>query len=302
LFFFFFKFKENLWLQIATSTLNNVPLPPFAIQQQMQLQQQQQPIPANLAATSQLAFLHQQLNVFIEMIAFRFKHLTFTHRTTMITLLNQLFSFKQQQQPQGSGGGQQAQQGQQQQAGQLRTDQINYIKHPIIYLNTQSAILKLLSSFNGTEFYEFLNSIYTNTKHSPIYFVNADTEEISKAVIFLIARAVQLTASDMHPLENKDKEDPVRSTLREIMKTTQVYFHDYVLQYFPRVLQEFFVKEQQQQHHIGDSSSNKQYKTQLRMKVDEDYKRFLDCRHETQVHIIFQNNPLNAHTLLWYNI
>jgi hypothetical protein len=269
-----------------------VPLPPYALQQQAQLQQQQQPIPANLGAATQLTFLHQQLNLLIELICFRLKHLTFTHRTTFLTMLNNLFNFKQQQQQQQ----QQNQQGQQQpQQGQLRTDQINFVKHPIVFVNAQCAMLKLLTSFNGPDFYEFLNSIHVTTKHSPVFFINQDSEEISKAVVLLIARAVQLTSSDLYPLENKDKDDPIRAILRDIVKTTPIYFHDYVLQYFPKLIQEFFAKEQQ---HLGDSSI-KQYKAALKNKVDEDYKRFLDCRHETQVHIIFQNNPLNAHTLLW---
>jgi hypothetical protein len=283
--FNFIQFNlENVWNVIVSSSLSNVPLPPYAIQQQIQLQQQQQPIPANLGASTQLTFLHQQLNLLIEIISFRLKHLTFTHRTTFLTMLNNLFNFKQQQQPQ-----------QQPQQAQLRNEQINYIKHPVIYVNTQCAMLKLLTSFNGPDYFEFLNSIHVTTKHSPVYFINQDSEEISKAVILLIARAVQLTSSDLYPLENKDKDDPIRAILREIVKTTPVYFHDYVLQYFPKLVQEFFAKEQQ---HMGDSSI-KQYKSALKMKVDEDYKRFLDCRHETQVQIIFQNNPLNAHTLLW---
>ena len=55
------------------------------------------------------------------------------------------------------------------------------------------------------------------------------------------------------------------------MKTTPIYFHDYVLQHFPKIIQDYFIKEQQ---HLGDSS-NVQYKIALKMKVEEDWKRFL---------------------------
>lgn len=65
-------------------------------------------------------------------------------------------------------------------------------------------------------------------------------------------------------------------------------------------MQDFFLREQSQTNketfHVD--SSNKNYKVLLKRRVEEDYKRFLDCRHETQAQAIFQNNQISAHTLL----
>lgn len=102
-------------------------------------------------------------------------------------------------------------------------------------------------------------------------------------------------------MENKEKDEPLRSLLREIMQKTPIYFHDYVLEFFPKIIQDFFVKEQQQMRPdtFYTDSSNKQYKLALKKKVDEDFSRFLECRHETQAQGLFhQTNPLSAHTLL----
>jgi hypothetical protein len=86
-----------------------------------------------------------------------------------------------------------------------------------------------------------------------------------------------LLASDLFPLENKEKDDALKSLLREIMKTTPIYFHSYVTDSFPKVIQDFFVKEQLQtkQETLYADSSNKNYKIYLKKKVEEDYKRFL---------------------------
>jgi len=54
-------------------------------------------------------------------------------------------------------------------------------------------MLKLLSSFSGSDFYELLNSIYSNSKHGPKYFINPESEEINKAIVIVIARAIHLT-------------------------------------------------------------------------------------------------------------
>ncbi len=95
----------------------------------------------------------------------------------------------------------------------------------------------------------------------------------------------------MQPLENKDKDDSLRNLLREIMKTTPIYFHQHVIDYFPPVIKEFFEKEQQPKPEtIYADSSNKKYQFFLKQKVEEDYKKFLDCKHESQAQAIFQNS------------
>lgn len=286
--------KENWWNIIANSTPANLPLPIAALQQHMQLQQQQMQIPPNLGLNQQIAFLNQQLNALIELVAYRIKHLSFSHRTSLFGLLNGLFNFqsKSQQQQQAQSQGQPGQPAQPQQQSQ-RTDTVNFIKHPIIYMNVHCAMLKIFNSFYGTDFYELISSL--NSK--AMGFINTESEELNKAFVILVARAFQFTSSDTYPLDNKDREEPVRVVLREVSKATPIHFHDHVLQYFPKFMQDFLQKEQQQ-HMIGDSS-NKQYKAALSRKVEEDYKKFLDCRHESQVPNIFQNSPIQAHTILW---
>lgn len=95
---------ENVWQVLITTSLNNLPMPP---------QQHQLGMPNNFNSSLQATFLYQQVNLLIELIGFRLKHLSFTHRTTFLYLLNNLFS-NQNQQP--------------------RNDQINFIRHPQIYI------------------------------------------------------------------------------------------------------------------------------------------------------------------------
>ncbi len=53
-------------------------------------------------------------------------------------------------------------------------------------------MLRLLSSFTGSDHYELLNSILASTKHGPKYYINPD-EEINKAIVIVIARSIHLT-------------------------------------------------------------------------------------------------------------
>ena len=60
------------------------------------------------------------------------------------------------------------------------------------------------------------------------------------------------------------------------MKATPIHFHEHIVEHFPKVLQDFFNREQQlRNEHFYVDSSNKQYKLYLKRRVDEDYKRFL---------------------------
>ncbi len=181
-------FSQNVWQFLIAANLNHLALPINLGQQQQQVQ------------LVQMQFLYQQMNMLIELIGFRLKHLSFTHKTTFLLNLNNLFTNVAQASSLSTSGPaqgqQQAQQSQSQQAQstQQRTDSINFTKHPQIYLNAHCAMLKLLSSFNGSDYYEFLNSITASSKHAPKYFLNPESEEINKAIVMLIARAVHLTS------------------------------------------------------------------------------------------------------------
>ena len=137
-------------------------------------------------------------------------------------------------------------------------------------------MIKLLLSFTGSDHYELLNSILAATKHGPKYFINPD-EEINKAIVIVIARAIHLTSSDLSPLDNKDKEDALKNIFRDIMKITPIYFPDYMIQHFPKVMHDFFANEQVQirNERIYIDSSFITYKNELKKKVDDDYKSFL---------------------------
>jgi len=184
-------FSQNAWQFLIAANLNQLALPNNVGQQQQQVQ------------LVQMQFLYQQMNMLIELFGFRLKHLSFTHKTTFLLNLNNLFTSGAQASNSSTSGqqGQQSQQSQSQQpqaqqsqSTQQRTDSINFTKHPQIYLNAHCAILKLLSSFNGSDYYELLNSITASTKHAPKYFINPESEEINKAIVLLIARAVHLTS------------------------------------------------------------------------------------------------------------
>ena len=88
-----------------------------------------------LSVQTQSVFVHQQLNLAIELIAYRFKHLSFTHRSTMLFHLNCLFTGQPGQQMQA-----QANNPNQQQQQQTRPDQISYIKHPQIYIKWGTSV------------------------------------------------------------------------------------------------------------------------------------------------------------------
>ena len=93
-------FTNNMWKDLILAQPGNLP--------QISSFQQQQPQNTN---TIQTTFLYQQLNLLIELIAFRLKHLSFTHRTTFLFLLNSLFIPQQLQQQ----------------------HHMSYIKHPQVY-------------------------------------------------------------------------------------------------------------------------------------------------------------------------
>ncbi len=99
----------------------------------------------------------------------------------------------------------------------------------------------------------------------------------------------------MHPLENKDKDDALKSLLREIMKVTPIYFPDYVVEYFPKVLKDFFLQEQTQlrNERMYIDSSFVEYKNALRNKVNEDYSRFITNQLES-FHSNNQSLPINT--------
>ena len=62
-------------------------------------------------------------------------------------------------------------------------------------------MLKLLSNFSGSDYYELLNSIYASSKHAPRYFINQDSEEINKAIVIIIARAIHLTCKILNIIQ-----------------------------------------------------------------------------------------------------
>lgn len=134
------------------------------------------------------------------------------HRNSFIHLLNSLFipaglSSGVNQAGQQAGGGQgQLGGGQQQQTtqnqrggggGGVTASGADFLKHHTIYLNTHCAILKILSSFSGSDYYELLNSIVSSAQNKPGYkqFLNNESEELNKAVITLVAHAIHLTCN-----------------------------------------------------------------------------------------------------------
>ena len=148
-----------------------------------------------------------------------------------------------------------------------------------------------------------------------------------KLVLWFNSSFKFVLASDLHPLENKEKDESLRNLIKEIMRTTPIYFPDYIVDQFPKLLADFFSREQQQLRNepIYIDPSNRQYKVVLKKKVEEDYARFLgslrssfidimkmfcffnfsflqkETRPENQNQFNFQsipNAPIN--TLIWY--
>lgn len=68
----------------------------------------------------------------------------------------------------------------------------------------------------------------------------------------------------------------LKNLLKDIVQKTPIFFHEYTLQYFPRVIQDFLKREQQMRPDLFyTDSSNRQYKMALKNKIDEDVARFL---------------------------
>ena len=156
--------------------------------------------PNQTVQNAQFSYFYQQMNLLIEMITFRLKQLSFTHRATFLILINSLYTH-----PSLALNATQASQAQKMvpnapQIPQLKNDQINFLKHPLIYINSQYAMLKIISSYSGGDFYELLNSLHPTSKHSPALFVNQESEEINKAIVMIIARSVHLTCNTLHKI------------------------------------------------------------------------------------------------------
>ena len=77
------------------------------------------------------------------------------------------------------------------------------------------------------------------------------------------------------------------------MKNTPLYFPDHMVEAFPKVLSDFFLKDQLafKTERFWLNSSNIQYKQLLKQRVEEDYVRFLETRPDTQSQLNFQGVP-----------
>ena len=61
----------------------------------------------------------------------------------------------------------------------------------------------------------------------------------------------------------------IKNLLRDIVQKTPLFFHDHTLEHFPKVMQDFFNRDNQKEPFYTDASNN-QYKIALKKKVDED--------------------------------
>jgi len=91
-------FSQNVWQFFVAANLNQLALPNNSGQQQQQVQ------------LIQMQFLYQQMNMLIELVGFRLKHLSFTHKTTFLLSLNNLFTSGSQASNSATSGQQQGQQ------------------------------------------------------------------------------------------------------------------------------------------------------------------------------------------------
>lgn len=79
----------------------------------------------------------------------------------------------------------------------------------------------------------------------------------------------------MHPkYEHKEKDDKLRTLLKSLLDATPFYLPSYVIESFPKFLNDFFTQEQRRPELILKDSSNQNNKATLKTRVDEDLKRF----------------------------
>uniref|UniRef100_A0A6G1S8A1 Mediator of RNA polymerase II transcription subunit 23 n=1 Tax=Aceria tosichella TaxID=561515 RepID=A0A6G1S8A1_9ACAR len=128
-------------------------------------------------------------------------------------------------------------------------------------MTLETAELKLLLGLSNQEALNIpINPRHTNDLKAAKQMINSDSEELNKALVLVLARALHLTSSD-HIASGVMIED----ILADIHKVTPLSWSSSTLSFFPTLIKDFFTRNAQ---------TKADDKAQLRLTVEEEYKKW----------------------------
>ncbi|KAK3781044.1 hypothetical protein RRG08_046348 [Elysia crispata] len=158
-----------------------------------------------------------------------------------------------------------------------------------LYMCVESTILKLIIGLGSSEVQPQLSRISSEAKGGASFLVS-DSEELNRALVLTIARAMHVTAVDnMSSVWCDD-------ILNIIMQKTPLSWSTNTLQCFPQSLAEYFQ---------NNSVNNRDSMMQLRSSVEMEYKKWRSMGgNESGIiaHFSMQNNPPLFLCIIWKNI
>ncbi|OXA58541.1 Mediator of RNA polymerase II transcription subunit 23 [Folsomia candida] len=152
-----------------------------------------------------------------------------------------------------------------------------------LHLCVEMTSLRLITGFNSVEVMTQLSRVIGETKS----LVSTESEELNRALVLTIARAIHVTGADGVASGTWFKE-----ILNAIMQNTPHNWSTHTLQCFPPVLAEYF-----QQNQVP-----KENKQQLKNMVEEEYRNWnamISNEHELIEHFSMQGNPALFLCIVW---
>ncbi|XP_041358001.1 mediator of RNA polymerase II transcription subunit 23-like [Gigantopelta aegis] len=125
-----------------------------------------------------------------------------------------------------------------------------------LHLCVESTALRLIISLGSSEVQPQLSRISSESKSQA--FLAGESEELNRALIITLARAMHITGVDSHTT------NWCKDILTSIMQNTPIGWPSHTLQYFPQSLVEFF----------SQNPVTKEDKTQLKRNVEAEYKKW----------------------------
>ncbi|KAK0059322.1 mediator of RNA polymerase II transcription subunit 23-like isoform X2 [Biomphalaria pfeifferi] len=158
-----------------------------------------------------------------------------------------------------------------------------------LYQCVESTILKLIIGLGSSEVQPQLSRISSEAKGGASFLVS-DSEELNRALVLTIARAMHVTAVDN--MSSVWCED----ILNVVMQKTPISWSSNTLACFPQSLAEYFQK---------NNINNKDNKNQLRTSVENEYRKWKSMGgNESSIisHFSMQSNPPLFLCIIWKTI
>lgn len=128
-------------------------------------------------------------------------------------------------------------------------------------ITTEVTELKLLLGLSNHDFLNLPSSAsrHPNDQKASKNIINADSEELNKVLVLVLARSTQLTSNE-HYISSLLEE-----ILTDIIKVTPLVWSSSTMNFFPSYIKEFFIK---------NASTKETDRAQLRPAVDEEYRKW----------------------------